>query len=170
MFNIILFFLMIQTGNIEPSMTTVQALAPYLTPITQEEVLYRDFGQSPVANSIKTFATTTTGLFVLGTIGSIGYNTIFHKNESFSFKENLKAGATIGLKYGTELAITELIENSFASYRGAERKYDKIIAGAVAGAAVNIPGGYKKMGRGAAEGAALASLLVLTQTASEALF
>ena len=159
---------MIQTG-IEPSMTTVQALAPYLAPITQEEVLYRDFGQSPVANSIKTFATTTSGFFVLGTIGSIGYNAIFHKEEPFSFKKNLKTGFNLGIKYGTEIAITELIENSFASYRGAERKYDKIIAGAVAGAAVNIPGGYKQMGKGAAEGAALASFLVLSQTASELL-
>ena len=156
---------MIQTG-IEPSLTTVQALAPYLTPVTPEEVLYREFGESPVANSFKTFLTTSTGFFVLGSAYTAGSDVLF-KKVPFSFKRSVKEGAKIGLKFGTELAITELIENSLASHRGESKKYDKIIAGSVAGATVNIPGGWKAMGKGAAEGAALASFLVITQTASE---
>ncbi|EAY21397.1 Mitochondrial import inner membrane translocase subunit Tim17 family protein [Trichomonas vaginalis G3] len=158
---------MIHTA-LEPDATTVKGLASYLIPITAEEVLYRNAGENPVFQAAKDFATISTGMFVLGTGYSALKNLpVFNHGKPFSVKSTLKEGIQIGVSLGAQAALTNLCETTLAIYRGQQKFYDPIIAGAAVGATLNCYKGFKQMGIGAAKGATLAVFLVTAEAVSD---
>lgn len=158
---------MIRT-SLEPDQTTVKSLASYLIPITPEEVLYRESGESPVYEAVRDFATISTGMFVLGSgYAALKNLPVFNKGAPFSTKKTLKEGLQIGLELGAQAALTNLCESSLAIYRGQQRFYDPIIAGAAVGATLNCYKGFKEMGIGACKGAGLAIFLVTAEAVSD---
>jgi len=154
--------------DLSPPPVVVQNLAASLIPVTQHDVIFREIGENPFLRSIGTFTTVTLGGFVLGSVGNVAMSLVSDSGP-FSFKKATKEGIMFGLKFGTEIAMTELVETSLSVYRGKSKPYDKIIAGAFAGATCNVHTGFRGIARGAANGAAMASFLALVQFASEKL-
>lgn len=151
-----------------PNPDLVHRLSPYLLPISPEEVMYREAGESALLDAVGT----TVQFAALGTlIGCAGYgfSSITNKDQKFQIGGCIKSGLTTGISFGIENGMSTLISSSIANYRGRHSKLDPIIGGAVAGAVVKIPYGGKAMLQGAAQGASFATLLVGMQFFNEML-
>ncbi|OHS93688.1 Mitochondrial import inner membrane translocase subunit Tim17 family protein [Tritrichomonas foetus] len=152
--------------SMNPDPNMVNLLARYLLPITQEEVLNREFGESPVLKAINTTLTTGALGFAIGA-GKYAFETFPQKDAIFSAKDLTVSGLKMGAYFGIQAGITDLIETSMSTYRGRARAYDKVVAGAMAGAICGIPDGVKGMKSGAAQGATFAVGMVALQTLQE---
>lgn len=144
---------------------TTQRLAGLLLPVTPEEVLYPHLDENPFFRASNSFV----GVFTLGTfIGASSYlvQCVQDKSKPFAVGKMLKTGTALGLRFGAEIALNEFFTTVFASVRGKERFYDRILAGAASGAILNCKGGLKKMGEGALNSALISSAYVLLDSAT----
>lgn len=148
-----------------PNPDLVKRLSPYMLPITPEEVMYHEVGESALLDAIST----TVSFTALGTFfGCAGYGFATYKEkQNFQFSQFMKAGLTTGLSLGIENGLSTLISTSLANYRGKRNKLDSILSGAAAGAFVKIPFGKRAMLEGAARGAQFAALFVGMQYLQE---
>lgn len=151
-----------KTSSMDPSPEIVSRVARFMLPVTPEEVLFREAGESPIIGAISSAAMMGTVGFVGG---SIGYFVM--SEPPYAITSMGKAGLKSGIQLGLEAGISDLIANSLGQWRGRARFYDRIIAGAAAGAVLGIPHGKKAVASGAAKGAALAAGLALLQAAQK---
>ena len=146
--------------SMHPSPEIVSRVARFMLPVTPEEVLFREAGESPILGALSSAAMMGTVGFVGG---SIGY---FVMNEPpYAVASMCRAGLKSSVQLGLEVGISDLIANSLGQWRGRAKVYDRVIAGACAGAVLGIPNGKKGMVSGATKGAALAAGLALLQAA-----
>ncbi|KAH0790720.1 Mitochondrial import inner membrane translocase subunit Tim17 family protein [Histomonas meleagridis] len=141
-----------EPNKMDISPMTVNQVARFLLPITPEEVLYRDLGQSNLAKSLGSAASMGALGFAIGS-GSYAASILFTDKSKFSFKECALTGLKTGAQLGIEAGITQYIESTLACNRGKAKFYDKIIAGTTAGAILGIPDGFRGIKSGAAKGA-----------------
>ena len=151
--------------NTEVSPITTQRLAGLLLPVKPEEVLYPHIDESPIFRATQSFV----GVFSLGTFigaGAFLIQCVEDKSKPFSVGKMLKSGTSLGFRFGAEIALNEFFTTSFASLRGKECFYDRILAGAASGAILNCKGGWKSMGQGALNSALVSSAYVLLDSAT----
>ena len=155
-----------QNPEVDPEF--VRDLSRYLLPITVEEVLNRELGESPIIKAIGTTVATGGLGFMIGA-GKYMFETLPQQDAIFSIKslsyEGIKFGAYLGIQSG----ITDLIETSMSCARGKAMFYDKVVAGAMAGAIIGLPNGIDGVKKGAARGALLATGMALMQMTQDIL-
>lgn len=144
--------------SMNPDPVMVKHLARYLLPITPEEVMTREYGESAIIKAYQTTLCFGCLGFLIGS-GSYAYEVLPKKDAIFSFKAMSKQGLKTGASLGFQVGVTDLIETSLSYRRGKTRFYDRIIAGTVAGAVCNIPSGKEAIKKGAINGALLSTAM-----------
>lgn len=133
-------------------------LLPFLLPVTEYDLTFREFGESPVFKSVGTLITLATGASVICSSGMI-IRDLFTSKETFSVKKSVVEGMKAGCSFGAQIALSELVTETMANFRGRESFYDTLISGAITGAVFSIHKGGKGMIDGAIRGVLLSSLL-----------
>ena len=146
----------------------VRHLARYLLPITPEEVMTREYGESAIIKAYQTTLCFGCLGFIIGA-GSYAYDVLPKKNAIFSFKEMSKTGLKMGASFGIQVGITDFFEKSLSYRRGKTRFYDRIIAGTLAGAICGIPQGKTGIKKGAMNGALMSTGMTVISLVQELL-
>lgn len=142
--------------SMNPDPLMVKHLARYLLPITPEEVMTREYGESAILKAYQTTLCFGCLGFIFGA-GSYAFETLPNKNAIFSFKEMSKRGFKAGAPFGFQVGVTDFIETSLSYRRGRTKFYDRIIAGTLAGAICGIPNGKTGIKDGAINGAMMST-------------
>lgn len=130
---------------------TVDAVARLLLPVTREEVLLRDVGMSPLARAVGAAASMGALGAAVGAAAYAGGCALGRR--PFSARALGRSAMASGAQLGLEAGITSYVEDALAIRRGRVRAYDRVIAGATAGALLGAPGGLRGVRDGAARGA-----------------
>ena len=142
--------------SMNPDPLMVKHLARYLLPITPEEVMTREYGESAIIKAYQTTLCFGCLGFLFGA-GSYAYEVLPKKNAYFSFKAMSKQGLKSAASLGIQAGVTDLIETSLSYHRGKTKFYDRIIAGTIAGAVCGIPSGKEGIKKGAINGVILST-------------
>ena len=133
-------------------------ILPFLTPVTDYDLSFREFGESPIFKSVGTLITLSTGASIICSSGII-IQDLFRGEKPFSIKKDIAKGIKTGCSLGAQIALGELVTETMANIRGEVAFYDTLVSGAITGAIFNIHKGGKGMIDGAVRGIMLSSFL-----------